>query len=373
MLTGRYSYEHRADTMLNAWLDGRYPTLAEAFAANGYATSAFVANESNCAANLGFARGFAHFSALFWSPEDAIRWTRFGQKLGLRIAEMPVFGWYQTGRRTAGQVNQSFLHWLDKRPERPFFAWLNYYDAHDPYVAPAPYATRYSNVPANGNPGSFRGGTSESDIRISVEETAWQIDAYDAAISYLDAELGALFDALRERGLYDRTIIVITSDHGEAFGEHRLYGHANSLYGEVLQVPLIVRYPQLIAAGSHVPRTVSLRDLPATLAQLANLEPVYQFPGRSLFGTSAAEPVVSELGHNPYHPSSHPVSRGSLTSISTADWHAIFQGDAVELYARSDRLEKTRLEDTTEGRETVALLREQLQAALGGGEISVAP
>ena len=170
---------------------------------------------------------------------------------------------------------------------------------------------------------------------MTPEETDWQIDHYDASIAYLDDQLGKLFAELRQAGLYDNTIIVITSDHGEAFGEHQLYGHANSLYREEVQVPLIIRYPEKISSGEQVPGNVSLRDLAATVIDLADLKSLQPFPGQSLFDGSR-EAVIAELYRNPYQPENHPVAHSDLSSIITKDWQAIFMGDKAALYAPDD-------------------------------------
>jgi arylsulfatase A-like enzyme len=103
---------------------------------------------------------------------------------------------------------------------RPFFLFLNYYDPHSPYRPP---------------PG-FAGAFFSPD---SAEGDGDAVDRYDAEILYTDFHLGRLFDALRERGLYDATWILVTADHGELFGEHDVRGHGKTLYEEVLRVPLI--------------------------------------------------------------------------------------------------------------------------------------
>ena len=111
------------------------------------------------------------------------------------------------------------------------------------------------------------------------------------AIGYVDSEVDRVITELQSRQLLDNTIIVITSDHGEQFKDHGLEEHANSLYTQVLHVPLLLRYPALVPKGVRVTDVVSLRDLPATLAQLADLSGT-EFPGRSLAGPGArANPV----------------------------------------------------------------------------------
>ncbi len=362
MMTGRYTYEHMAEMMTGQRLDDKYPNLAEGFAENGYATAAFVANESVCAANQGFGRGFGHYNDLFWGIEDMIRWTNIGEKISRYVGLNPRLRWYQMGRKTAAEVNREFVSWLPKRENRPFFVWLNYFDPHDPYYAPPPFDTKYGKEPARGNPGSFGViGASEWFGQLTPEESERNIDAYDCAIAYLDTMLGRLFEELRQQSLEDHTIIIITSDHGEAFGEHGFYGHSNSLYHEVLHVPLMIRYPKSVPVGGHVTQPVSLRDLPATISALAGLKLKQELPGQRLDIGTAKDPVLAELLRNPHYPALLPVSRSDLISFTSDQWHAIFHNDQVELYARDDERQQVNMAETVTGIEAVRELREQFQ------------
>ena len=300
-----------------------------------------------------------------------VRWTKLGERLRLRLELSEALRWPQIGRKTAAEVNREFLSWLPGRDDRPFFAWLNYFDPHDPYYAPPPYRTWYGDKPAQGDPGSFGVvGASDWGGILSPEETQWQMDAYNSSIAYLDAQLGALFDALRSAGVYDDTVIVVTSDHGEAFGEHDLYGHANSLYRESLHVPLIIRYPKSIPAGQRVAHVVSLRDLAATISDLAGLAPRQAFAGTPLHVAASSEPAPAELMHNPYHPPSHPVARGDLASITSDQWHAIYlqpsSGAATqtEIYARDDVADQKDLAGTPVGQDAMRQLEASQPAAL---------
>ncbi len=92
--------------------------------------------------------------------------------------------------------------------------------------------------------------------------------------------------------MFDNSIIVVTSDHGEAFGEHKFYGHGNSLYREALHVPLIIRYPKLIPAGQRISQPVSLQRLAVTIQDLAQLQLEKDFPGISLLDDSGNETLL---------------------------------------------------------------------------------
>ena len=141
-------------------------------------------------------------------------------------------------------------------------------------------------------------------------------DSYDDCLGYLDEQLGQLFDALKRRGLLEKTLVIVTADHGEGLGEHKLFGHGYSLYRTEIRVPLLIRPPSGLSAPTVVGETVSLRDLPATIVDLLGLGAGSPFPGTSLArfwrnSPSAAadlsrdtDPVVSELRFpNPQSPS----------------------------------------------------------------------
>jgi arylsulfatase A-like enzyme len=370
IMTGLLPRQHQAMVSSGGILQDQYFTLAEAFAENGYATAAFIANEYACAGNLGFKQGFAHYSDLFWNVEDAIRWTVLGEKLRFRILSNPQLNWYDMGRKNADDINGELFSWLAKRPQRPFFVWLNYFDPHDPYSAPVPFDTKYGEKPALGDPGSFGlVGASDWQGTLSAQETAWQVDAYDAAIAYLDDRMGILFDQLKQQSLYDNSIIIITSDHGEAFGEHELYGHANSLYREVLEVPLFIRDPELSQEPERITRPVSLRNLAVTIVEMAQLQQSNKFPGSSLFSPDNNEPILSEVSQNPYHPASHPVAHGDLLSIFEDQWHMILttkdqkQID-IKLFRQDDRREQRDLAATQMGKELSSKFIKQLEEIL---------
>ncbi len=364
IMTGLYTSQTQAEATTGGRLDEKFQTLAEAFSSQGYETGAVIANEFACTEELGFGQGFNYFNGLFWNIPDSIRMTSLGKALFWKIKLSPALEPYQLGRKKASDVNAIFLRWLNHRSNRPFFAWLNYFDPHDPYFAPPPFDQLYGSIPASGQAGSFGDiGASDWGGTLSPEETQWQMDHYDASITYMDAELGKLFAALRQSGLYDNTIIVITSDHGEAFGEHGLYGHANSLYQEEIKVPLFIRYPKSIPAGEQVKDIVSLRDLARTITDLAGLKPPEPFPGASLF-TDTQDMAVAELYQNPYQPASHPVAHSDLSSITTAQWQAIFMNNKTELYASGDARQQVDLASDLSRSQVISDLKKEMEQIL---------
>src|SRR5260221_11689513 len=153
--------------------------MAEEFAGSGCVTGAFVGALPVSRA-FGFARGFATF-------DDDFGDNARGQA---------------RSERTAAEVNARVLSWLAAvtAADAPFFAWVHYYDAHAPYEAPSPFAERFEGRP------------------------------YDGEIAFADSELGRVLAALRRAGALERTVVVVSSVHGEGFGDHAAIEHALPLY-----------------------------------------------------------------------------------------------------------------------------------------------
>ena len=231
-------------------------------------------------------------------------------------------------RKPAARVNQRFLGWAERLGEGgggergPFFAFLNYYDAHLPYHAPAPYDRRF----ASDTLGEYIPSESEQIKGHSPREIARSLETYDGAIAYMDHEIGVLLAELERRGLLDHTVVVITSDHGEQFGEHGRISHGNSLYRQLLQVPFIISWPGRVPAGVVVHAVVSLRDLPATMLDLAGAAGS-GFPGTSLValwddpGAEAPRLGSPALSAYSWHPAG--IDTTYSYSLISGDWHYI--------------------------------------------------
>jgi arylsulfatase A-like enzyme len=243
------------------------------------------------------------------------------------------------GHKNAPALNRELLDWLAGGGDRPFFAFLNYYDAHSPYRSPDSYDAK------------FRSG---GDPR-----TQNRLDAYEACIAFLDDQLRELFDQLEQTGFLRNTLVVITSDHGEQFGEHGIARHGNSLYRPVLEVPLVMAFPGSIPAGTRVRDAVSLRDIASTILDVTGIEPPGNIPGQSLkryWTRNAAEavdrtPVVSEVSAAVRQPR-WLNARGPMVSIVDNGFHYIktFGRNREELYDfANDRDELRNLVDTPDG------------------------
>ncbi len=375
LFTGRFQYE----TGVN-WstpLGPTYPTLAEVLSSLGYATAGFVAN-TFCDTWSGLARGFAHY-------EDQIT---FGGKLAgssplIRFAlkqnwVRQLIGYRDLlGRKRAYRITDDFLRWLDRAPNgHPFFASLNYLDAHQPYLPPADFAERFGPTDRLGTYlGRYMHDVPCSPSNTTPEEIQAMRNAYDAAIAYLDADLNRLFGELRRRDLLDQTLVILVSDHGEEFGEHSTFGHGHDLQIPSIRVPLILRLPSIVPDNVTVQKPVTLRDIPATVIGLLGLPDEGLIPGRSLSRhwanadsreSEPGESILSELIHAPRDPEWTPVSKGDMKSLVTDDMHYIRNGDgSEEVYdLRHDPAERNDLIQTTRGAKAAAHARRILEGIL---------
>ncbi len=233
--------------------------LAETLRAHGYETAGFVAGPYLDAA-FGFAQGFDHY-------DDHT----------LAAASMHGSHRGSTSEKSVVLV----LDWLDTRTPspaaRPFFVFLHMWDVHYDYTPPAPFDRRFDPAYVGRvSPHEFETG---AHIHANMDplDLAHIVALYDGEIAFVDHHLGRLLDVLRARGVLDDTIVAVTADHGEEFFEHGQKGHQKALYDESLLIPLLVRYPQRLPAGTVVRNQVRLMDVPRTILSLAGIDPGVHF------------------------------------------------------------------------------------------------
>ena len=370
MFTGRRPDELNARLLTP--LDDTHRTLAEVLRDRGYATGGFVANPYYTQHETGLGRGFIRFSdyrvsfremaltgsvSRLKSFQDA--WASVFYDNGdvipaLRRREFTTTSLYPlVDRKNVTQVAGDFIRWQSGLGGRPFFAFLNIYDAHADYQPPRSMLSRFSENP-----------------------TAQ--DRYDGCIAFIDQEVTALLDTLEKRGILDRTIVVITSDHGEQFGEHGLTQHANSLYLPVLHVPLIVRYPAKVPGGVRIAPALSLQDLPATILDLAGSQS--SSVGGSSFapllsgaGGVALSPVISELEEHRNVLGS--LNTPELRSLMNDSLHYIVDANGAEqLYAyRTDRGEANNLARDSSHAAALSSMRQELRRSSGSAPYRLRP
>ena len=293
MFTGRWPYE--LSTRPDRPLDAAFPTLAEFLRDKGYDTAGFVGNTYFCNRWFGLDRGFLHYEDVAVCLVEILRSSDMGRALISRIAPS-IFTrdrpYAHFNRKDAETINHDVLAWLDGRPKgQPFFAFLNYYDAHDPYITAADAPRHFGLRPETAQEvAALRDWLHADKTKLPNRLLQMAIDGYDDGIAYLDDQLGRLFAALESRGLLENTLIVITSDHGELHGEHNVYGHGSHLYRPAVEVPLLVVGPRRVPHGTTVAQPVSLRDLPSTVVDLLGFDSASPFPGRSLARCWASGP-----------------------------------------------------------------------------------
>ena len=327
MMTGLWASQAGAD-YLNPMFDS-VTTVAQVLAGRGYVSGGFMANTGYAGYQLGISRGFTHYEDFPFSFQQALWSTTLSQTgSGRLLLESVLEGerWKvrqaltrpnlrtETVRKseplTAATIARNFFVWRDGEARRPYFAMLNFMDAHAPYEPPDGYGTR------------FNSGKTE-------------LDRYDGGIAYEDSIIGSIVERLRARGDLERTILVVTSDHGEQFGEHGLDSHGNSLYLPLLHVPLMVYAPGRAPAGQRVRSLVSLRDLAATLVDVAGA-PAGALPGSSLArawtssGNADLGPIIAEAAAV-VNPSKVNLTRfGPMKSAIDSAGHYIFYGNGTE-------------------------------------------
>jgi arylsulfatase A-like enzyme len=362
MFTGRWP--HELDVSWRTPLGTKSRTLAEHLGSRGYATAGFVANVEYCSYEFGLDRGFTHYEDYVLEPLTPVRMCYLGDlvlkaafHLGWRISaywgaflppkDSTVWRTLNSDPRIdAASINRAFLDWLSHRtePARPFFAFLNYFDAHSVYMLPPGTPYRFGRPPKTDAEVQVLVEWFDLDkLRLSPHYLNLASDCYDSCIGYLDERLGELFDELERRHVLDRTLVIVTSDHGEGLGEHNLFFHGESLYRTEIRVPLLIMPPGQNRSVS-VSDIVSLRDLPATIVDLVRQGTSSSFPGRSLSRywqaadkrhcSAEGAGAMSELASpNPYDPNQgrSPVHRGALTSIAESDYVYIRnEGDGGE-------------------------------------------
>jgi arylsulfatase A-like enzyme len=273
-------------------LDGGFVTLAEALADTGYATAAISSNLL-VAPHMNLVQGFRHVDvrratrSLPARPSPLL--VRVQGLLPRWAVADHVQAWFPSAFRPAAEIADAAIAWLERpRPAgQPYFLFLNFMDAHTPFVAHPGFRDRWPgrsrHLPSFGLPAA--GEVLDGQRAITAEEEAHLRALYDAGLSYLDHEVGRLLEFLDVRPDADRTLVIVTADHGEALGERGRLGHDCILLQPVLHVPLLVRYPRAPGPWSGIPqpatesRPIQTVDLmPLVLAAAGQEPPIPPLP-----------------------------------------------------------------------------------------------
>jgi arylsulfatase A-like enzyme len=300
-------------------------TLAQAFANAGYETRGYAGNLHFLTPLHGLTPGFEAWDSTPLEVGTALSsaWlvrqpvTVLRRVLGLHPYLID---------RTATDVNRSIARWKERRADdRPFFVFVNYFDAHEPYVT----ESGGSLLSQWRGPINFL-ARGESADAYSAEEISELRAGYEAAITELDGGIGEVL-ALLASGDTSNTLVVVTSDHGEEFGGHGAMSHGHTLYQPALRVPLVMRLPGVLPAGLEVVEPVGIIDVAATLLDLAGVT------GHSVGGRSFAGALRSGAAMDPRIVFSE---TGDERSVVADSFHLIRHADgAEELYRLDDRWE----------------------------------
>ncbi|MDQ7005817.1 MAG: sulfatase-like hydrolase/transferase [Acidobacteriota bacterium] len=303
-------------------LPGDVPTLATILGARGRRTAAFVAAYT-ASRDFGLDHGF----------------ELFDDDLGVDAQGRP------RSQRPGDEVVDRALRWIEAHGSQPFFVWVHLFDPHSPYEAPEPH------------------------------RSAHPTDPYAGEVAFTDAQVGRLLDALAASPAAPHTVTALVADHGESLGEHGEEEHGMLLYEATIRVPLLIRAPGRITAGSVIEGGVSTTDLAPTLLGLLDVTPGEDFEGRDLLADppSADRPLYTEsiyaheeLGWSP------------LYGLRQGDWVYI-AAPREELYdlatdpaerhnLAAEHPERTaRMRTTLEEMQRRRLRAERIQSALGSG------
>ncbi|MDI6697520.1 MAG: sulfatase-like hydrolase/transferase [Candidatus Saccharicenans sp.] len=306
ILTGLNPCRHGVHNNGNYSLQPEFTTLAEILKERGFGTAAFVASFS-VDSRFGLDQGFETYDDVF-EP---------GRAFKTYDAERP-----------ADRVYEAFYRWLEKNYSSRFFAWVHFFDPHFPYNPPPEFARKF------------------------------QADPYDGEIAFMDKYVGRVVELLKIYGCYDRTLIVIAGDHGEAFGEKVEQGHGLFLYEMSVRVPFIVVGPGL-PSGQVINQPVRLIDLMPTVVDILGLKPTEQMDGQSLKPLLLGGKLKSaDIYLESFFPREN-YGWSELLGIISEDWKYI-QAPLPELYnLKTDPGENNNL--YSDGHRTAARLRSRLE------------
>ncbi len=283
IMTGTYPPFHGVRENVGFYLGDENRTLAQMLGAAGWQTAGFV-SAFVLDARWGIARGFDHYF-------DDFDLTAFDD---------PNLGSVQ---RPGSETIEASLKWLDERDrdeKRPFFLWLHLFDAHDPYTPPEPYRSQYPGRP------------------------------YEAEVAYTDSLVGGFVGELENRGLWERSALVVTADHGEGLGDHGETFHGFFVYDSTIHVPLILRLPGQAYAGQRIGEAVSHVDIAPTLLDLIGQPIPERIQGRSLLATLGGDESTAEVYAESFYPLLH-YGWAPLRSLRSAT-HKYIEAPSPELF-----------------------------------------
>jgi arylsulfatase A-like enzyme len=366
MLTSTYPLMYGGYT----YISEQRVTIAEILKEKGYSTAAFQSNPW-LSTHYGFDKGFDTFEDAFESSKDklskkSIAADKIKKKIKNILNEKSrmydlLKRFYHFSKRidplpmpyaSADVINQKAISWLNDNLDDNFFLWMHYMDVHGPYNPPQKCMRQISPIHitkkeiARLHAKMFPKETTKNELEMLI-------DLYDGGIMYTDYSIGLFLDKLKEMGVLDTTLVIITADHGDEFGDHGGFGHgggnrAVKTYDELLHVPLIIKCPG-IGENVKIKDQVSLLSLAPTIVDILNIPEVENFQGKSLLplikGRGSGEDcIISEALQAEYINKPQNTDK-KIISYRTENWKYIYT-DQCELYdLRNDPKEKENIVD----------------------------
>ena len=323
MLTGLPALVHAVDIDMQT-PDQSIETLAEALSETGYRTGGFFSGPY-LDPRFGFAAGFERYEACFGQELAAATSASDAAQKQMAAAQARNDSVaVDAARRALEEASQKIevlshrdvssesvtdqgLEFLAADDGRPWFLFLHYFDAHYDYTPPAPFDTRFD----PGYEGSIDGHDfiSRPDISVPLEGDPFRVEQqistrdlehiyalYEGELAWTDQQIGRVLARIDELGLKEDTLVIVTSDHGDEFFEHDGLGHRKTLYEEVLQVPLLMRYPGTFEAGRRVETPVSILSIVPTVLDVLDIPSASPFTTRSLAGMAKGRDAKEDEG-----------------------------------------------------------------------------
>jgi arylsulfatase A-like enzyme len=276
-------------TGLTPWVHGsdygtrKLEPLAEWMRGAGYAT--MRAGYNPVLSGELAARGFDEDRFAHHRPMPATAAQRV-----LAAAFPRLMGW----KLTSEEITRAASTWITARAGQPFFAWIHYFDPHAPLAPPEGFWPEHVRAGAPGHPGEPAVSPYPQPEMPPLSSAEQEIvrELYLAEVRSVDAAIGALLEELERNGLYDDALIVFTSDHGEELYDHGGFGHGQSLFGELLDVPLLIKLPRSQARGA-IDEPVALVSIVPTILELAGIPfDAGEFSGLSLVPLWSGDPAA---------------------------------------------------------------------------------
>jgi arylsulfatase A-like enzyme len=231
--------------------------LAERLNDNGLTTGAFIAN-GYISRDFGFNQGWDYYT-------NFLREGKNGQ---------------------AKNVYRNAIDWVEKNHDKPFFLYVQTIDPHVPWNIPDEYKKLYYDGKYTGRIGPTMGGAEQKKLsgnpKMTEDDYKWVNALYNGEVSYQDKHMGKLVDKLKDLGVFDDTLFIISNDHGEELNDHGEMGHRHTLYNELLRSPLLMRYPDRLPPGQQYDDIVELVDMAPTILDLMGFAPSEVHEGISL-------------------------------------------------------------------------------------------